>query len=103
MKISEWIRHFWHELYYLLVSERGEKFALKCKEAVHQIDLAQPQKPLDQIRLNLHLSLCQACQNYFDLSTALRKSVRILIKKNENPDRLAVLNEQLMSKYSKKT
>lgn len=79
---------------------------MTCKDATEKIDLKDRGLSLfTRFRLWLHLSLCQACANYHELSLALGKAVRDYAKTLGKPDGTQVdverINDQLVKKYSK--
>ena len=96
MKFTERLRHYWHELYNFPNSNHANHFAMSCLETAEKLDLGQ-----GGFRLRLHLSLCQACHNYYAAARALRAAVRKLIKNSEDSDLLAKLNQALLKKHSK--
>lgn len=103
MKIGKKLRSIWHNIYYTMTFRKGREFAMRCKDVVHQIDLRNENQPgLQKFRINLHLSLCQACKNYSDASLAIRQAVRNAVKLQEQPERLEKLNNNLLKKYSEK-
>ncbi len=101
MKTSHKLRKFWHDLFYRLTLKKGRDFALKCQNVTADIDLKRKPKNLSgYFRFRLHLSLCQACKNYYDLSQVLGKAVR----KSQSKPLAGVehINEALLQKYGKK-
>jgi hypothetical protein len=102
-KWREKLRHHWHEVYYSSVSEKGTEFAMRCKDAVEDIDMGTTSLSwIRRARLRLHLSLCQACHNYFKSSQALRRAMKDLIRNNNRPRQIRRLNKELIQKFSKK-
>lgn len=102
MNIKKRIRHYWHDLYYAVSPDKGVDFAMKCKDAAEMIDLKKiPADFLGKARFYLHLSLCQACSNYFEASRALKQAVQNLVGKNE-ANHIKKLNEDLLKKHAKK-
>ncbi len=67
-----WLRKIWHDFYYYFAAKKAVAFALTCQETVKAIDLSQKKS----IRMNLHLSLCQACSNYLTSSVWLSEHLR---------------------------
>lgn len=103
MSLKEKLRYYWHETYYAVVSERGIEFAMSCKDVTERIDLGNmPTSFVDRLRFRLHLSLCQACLNYSNMSKALRRAVRELMKLGESPFNMEKLNQQLLKKFGRK-
>lgn len=95
------LRHYWHEIYYFFASEKAIEFAMHCKDVAEKIDLQGPTASWTQdFRLRLHLSLCQACKNYFDISVALKQAVRELIKDSAYSGSVKILNQELLKKFT---
>jgi hypothetical protein len=103
MKLSHRIRHYWHELYYFLATPRGVHFAMNCKDVTEKIDLHEmPAGFWGRFRFWLHISFCQACKNYLDLSQALRRAIRGYTKIQNYKVDLNRLTQSLLQKYSAK-
>jgi hypothetical protein len=103
MRILDKLRHSWHDLYYSIAPEGGVKFAMNCKEATAHIDLGTHQDTRwARLRLKLHLSLCQACKNYSDLSNALKKAIVGFAHASALPLDLDQMNQNLLKKYARK-
>lgn len=101
MKLSQKIRKIWHDWFYKDASKERFEFALRCQDVTSGIDLHEKPKTLSgHFRFWLHLSLCQACKNYYDMSKALGGAV----KKREpmNPSKIQNLNTSLIEKYGAK-
>jgi hypothetical protein len=100
MKIGQKIRNIWHDVYYRNASKQRQTFALKCQDVTWTIDLRQkPTTIIDHFRFLLHLSLCQACKNYFDVSKALSNGL-----KNRRPSpviNIDKINISLLEKYGR--
>jgi hypothetical protein len=95
------LRHYWHHLYYAFSSRSGVEFAMRCKDVTEIVDLGKrPTTLIGRLRFRLHLSLCQACQNYFDTTQTLKEALRSFINKNKVPVQMDRLNEDLMKKYA---
>ena len=102
MRLTEKIRHYWHDLYYYFASDRGVEFAMRCKDIAEQVDVKNPQATFtDRIRFNFHISLCQGCKNYLDTTKALRQAVQKAVLNAEKPARLKKLNKDLLTKHLK--
>lgn len=102
-KLNKKIRHYWHDLYYYFASKKGVDFAMTCQDATAKIDLSdQAKTTTDKARVKLHLSLCQACNNYHTFSQVLRRALRKITatQKSKRSD-LEKLNHDLLKKYSK--
>jgi hypothetical protein len=100
MKFTKKIQKIWHDLYYKVVSEKGVRFALTCQQTAEHVDMGESKSSQKRIRFLLHISLCQGCKNYLVLSKALKKAIKLAIARNENPDRLESLNQELLNKYA---
>ena len=103
MKLGHKLRHYWHEVYFSIFSESGVDFAVRCKDVTAHIDLRdRPKGVLGQFRFWLHLSLCQACDNYMKFSLVLGEKLREYSKLLNIKSDLDQLNKSLLEKYSKK-
>ncbi len=101
MGFKEKIRHYWHDFYYDAASPKAIQFAMRCQHVAEIIDLApKNMKLMDRFRFRLHLSLCQACANYYDISRALKKAILELIKIEKNDARVELLNRNLLVKHA---
>lgn len=102
MKITQLLRKYWHDIYYSLNPKARVHFALRCKDAAEKIDLGTNKKtPLDSVRLQLHLSLCQACKNYDESSSYLKKMIRKFIQREDK--NLDQLNQDLLKKFTSRS
>lgn len=102
MKIADQIRHYWHDIYYAFVSERGVRYAMTCKDFAEQVDVGVSKTPQGKLRFYLHKSLCQGCSNYSDLTKALKMAIRKVVTEKEKNARMVQLNQDLVQKFSKK-
>jgi hypothetical protein len=101
MNIKERVRHYWHELYYKMASPAGVEFALRCKDVVEQIDLSDPPITWRKwFRIRLHLSFCQACNNYLRASQTLGRAVCETLKNSEAGFDVEKVNQELLKKYA---
>ncbi len=101
MTLGQHIRKYWHDLYYYLTGRVGVKFALRCQEVAEEIDLKKTKNlSVKQFRIQLHLSICQACKNYLDTSKVLNKTVRKLVKTNQKQVNIEKLNTDLLEKFA---
>lgn len=99
MKINKKIRNVWHAFFYKSASPRGIEFALSCQNVTSDIDLhRKPSTLMGYLRFWLHLSLCQACKNYYDFSKVL--SVAVKRKSRAQLTDLSKLNDSLLKKYA---
>jgi hypothetical protein len=101
MKFSQKLRQIWHDAFYKNASKERVEFALKCQDVTARIDLHEKPTSLNGLfRFWLHLSLCRACKNYFDLSKVLSKA----IKKSPPPSvtNLEKINNSLLERYGQK-
>ena len=90
-----------NDLYYFLTGRIGIIFALRCKEVAEEIDFSQSKiLSLKRFRIQLHLSVCQACKNYSDTGKVLNKAIQKLIKKNEKQINMQKLNADLLEKFA---
>ena len=101
MKVNRKLRQLWHDIYYKLASQKGVEFAMKCKDAAEIVDLGSaPLSWSARLRLRLHLSLCQACQNYFETTQVLKKAMNDFIDQNKKSVPIDNLNKTLMAQYA---
>ena len=100
-RFKKLIRHYWHDGYYFFVSDKGVDFAMTCREATEKIDLQDLSKSItEKTRVRLHVSLCQACNNYFKFSSSLRSAVKkIVSSKQHTKTELDKLNDDLLQKF----
>lgn len=72
MNFRKKIRLIWHTIYYRFSGPKGVDFALMCRDVAYHIDHSpKPNSFVHQFRFWLHISLCQACKNYYDYSNFL--------------------------------
>ena len=100
MKLSFKIRKIWHDFFYRSANKKVIKFARSCQNVTADIDLQHiPIGVAGHFRFWLHLSLCQACKNYYDVSRAFSKALR------KNPQQLDInvesLNQILLNRHSR--
>ena len=101
MKFSKKIRRLWHDVFYRNSSGNRLEFAMRCRDVTAVIDLRAPPKGISgKFRFGLHLSLCQACKNYDDLSTAFSKAIK-RSPPPSSPDSDSI-NRKLLEKYGRK-
>ena len=102
MKLSQKIRKIWYDAFYTNASKERVEFALRCQDVTSNIDLHEKPTTLSgHFRFWLHLSLCQSCRNYYELSKALGKA----IKRNpeaESTGKVEQINKVLLEKYGRK-
>ena len=94
--------NLWHDLYYKFTGIWGDKFALTCKEATEQVNVAAPGNFVLWFRVRLHISLCQACRFYARVSRALGQALQKLMQESEEVD-LEGMNRDLLKKYSRES
>lgn len=100
MNLREKIRHCWHQIYYSIESDEMVEFAMKCQHVAELIDLKPKHSRIKNLlRFYLHLSLCQACSNYFHATKALKKAAILLVKRNTV--QLDQLNKELIKKHAR--
>ena len=101
MKFGQKILQIWHGVFYKNASKERVEFALKCQDVTAGIDLHEkPSSIKGHFRYWLHLSLCQACKNYYDLSKVLSNAV-----KKTPPTSIPnfeTINKTLVEKYAQK-
>lgn len=96
------IRRWWHDLYYWVTGNKGARFALTCREAVEQVNWPEARGvALKRFRLKLHLSLCQACHNYFEMSRQLGRAFRTMVRGSDRHVDLERLNQDLLRRFGK--
>lgn len=101
MKLGQKIRKIWYDWFYKNATKERFEFALRCQDVTAGIDLHERPKTLKgQFRFWLHLSLCQACKNYYDVSKALGGAVRK--RKPVEPIKIKEMNNELLEKYGAK-
>ncbi len=75
------IRFVWHDLYYSVSGDHGADFAMTCEEASKYTDLGLSKTSLKQkIRYRLHISICQICKNYGELTQILKNKIKRIQK-----------------------
>lgn len=100
MRWGEKLRHAWHNIYYKFAGEKATEFALRCQHVAEQVDLrSTTRNELDTFRFYLHLSVCQACTNYYKMSRGLNQALKKVLKK-ETQSRLTQINSELLRKHS---
>jgi len=99
MKLNHKLRQIWHDIYYHNSPKEFSEFAMRCRDVSSDIDLHKRSNTLiGRFRFWLHLSLCQACKNYYDLSKTLSKAVRE--KSKVSTFQVDDLNKQLLKKHA---
>lgn len=103
-KLRKKIRHYWHNIYFAITADKGADFAMTCKEVTEEIDLpSSDSNSLQKARVKLHVSLCQACHNYYSFSQILKKLTRkFFISQKLDEKKIEQLNRKLLNKYQKK-
>jgi hypothetical protein len=100
MKFKNFLRRIWHDVFYLLTPGFGVKFALRCKDVTEMIDLGLlPSQSHNRLRYRLHLSLCQACDNYFKITRVLNRAAIEMVSKSYSGTDYEKLNRKLLEKY----
>lgn len=100
MTFTKKLRKIGHDLYYKNATASRLEYALKCQDVTAKIDLhKKPESFSGFFRFWFHLSLCQACKNYYDVSQILS----LLIKKNVSKSLTPIqeINKKLLTKYAK--
>jgi hypothetical protein len=89
-------------MFYHSATEGRIDFAMRCQHVAEAVDVGvKPPNLKNYFRFYLHLSLCQACKNYFDVSRTLRRAVLQMVRKNHRPAEIERLNKELLAKYSR--
>ncbi len=102
MKLGKKLSEVWHDIYYHFAGNRGVDFAMKCKDVAHQIDLPEKGKSIkERFRFLLHLTMCEACRNYYSFSKFLRLKVRELLGKNSVAQDIDNTSRKLMAALNK--
>ncbi len=97
------LKRIWHDIYYVITYPWGMRLAMTCQHATALIDHGgHPKNKFERLRLLLHLSLCQACSFYNEVSHALKKLITQLVKKTEGKIDFTKFNQELIEKYRKK-
>ena len=101
-RLEKIIRYYWHDIYYFFASEKGIDFAMTCRDATEKIDLSDQSKTArEKMRLKLHVSLCQACNNYYKFSHLLKTVTKKASElPSESKKRLENLNKDLLKKFT---
>lgn len=74
---------------------------MKCKDVAEIVDLGSSQLSwAGKFRLRLHLSLCQACENYYETTLVLKKAMNDFINQNQKTVQIEKLNDSLLAKYA---
>ena len=95
MRPGQWLRKIWHDIYYAVSGAAGDALALTCREATLATDVA----PTNRFRYWLHLSVCQACQNYYDFSAFLNKNRNASDFKQMSPEEIKDFNRKLLASF----
>ena len=98
MKIGQRFRQIWHDVFYAVLKSRGDDLALTCREATLQTDTkAGPHG----WRYLLHLSVCQACKNYYEFSDFLSRKMKTQKFQVMKPEALEQFNKNLYIRIKK--
>ena len=102
-QIKKKLRHFWHELFERFAPPALDEFSMNCKHVVEQIDAVDANATWVQwFRLQLHLSLCEACSYYLKATRALRRLVSEMSQASfQGHGGLEQLNKDLLVKYAR--
>lgn len=98
MRLTQRLRHYWHEIYYFLAPEAAVRWALKCRDVTARMDIEG--RKTGGFRFWLHLSLCQACKNYFEVSEALARAAREYSTKAAAEIPLDAFNQRLIETHT---
>ena len=100
MNIKKKLRHYWHDLYYFLASDEAVEFAMRCQHVAEKVDIENTEASLkDRFRFYLHLSVCQACSNYANLSGVLKRAILKVVSQPRSTQ-LDQLNQRLIVKHA---
>lgn len=104
MKVGESVRKIWHDVFVALNSKKLFRFADTCQNVVTGIDLNEkPRSFVENARFKFHLSMCQACMNYYRFSKSLSsevKKISPLTPPSKHSD-LESLQKRLMAEMAK--
>ena len=73
---------------------------MRCEHVAEIVDLGKPLGLKDRVRFLLHLSLCQACKNYFDATKAIKAAIKNLVLNRPQSLDLSKLNRELLKKHA---
>lgn len=103
MKLGESVRKIWHDIFVGLNNKKLFRLADTCQNVVTGIDLNDKERTLlETARFRLHLSMCQACMNYYRFSKSLSGQVKksSLAPPTKSMD-LEALQKRLMAEMAK--
>lgn len=104
MTIEKKLRHIWHEVFVKFNNKKLFQFADTCQNVVVSIDLddKKPKSFLAKTRFKFHLSMCQACMNYYKFSQSLSKGMKTVKPKIQSPksSELEALQKRLMAELA---
>ncbi len=73
---------------------------MRCQAVTERYDLGQQSETLsERVRIQLHLSLCQACKDYALMSQALGTAVRKASVRADDKPNLDKLNDALLNRF----
>jgi len=103
MSLVKKTRKLWHDLYYRFAGKRGVNFALRCRDATEIADLGIGSIGIGgKIRFRLHLSLCDACAQYQQVSKVLGGALRGYAAGRPKLPDIDKVNQDLLKKFSSK-
>ena len=93
MSFGKLARKIWHDCYYAVGGKTAERLALTCREATDKTNHGD----LKGFRYWLHISVCQACKNYYSFSAFLRRQgPRFRVSAAE----ITQLNKRLLKRFT---
>jgi hypothetical protein len=104
LKVGEKVRKIWHDVFVGMNNKRLFLFADTCKNVVTRIDLDEKERSFfEATRFRFHLSMCQACMNYYRFSRSLSNEVKKLspLTKPHKHSDLDSLQKRLMAEMVK--
>ena len=100
MNLKNKMRRYWHDLYYFLATDEAVEFAMRCQPVAEIVDLENKHASLkDRFRFYLHLSVCQACANYSNLSRVLKRAI-VKVVSQSRATQIDQLNQRLIAKHA---
>lgn len=103
MSIGKKVRQLWHDVFVGLNNRHLFRFADTCRNVVTSIDLDEKERDLtSQVRFAFHLSMCQACMNYYRFSKTLARELKLNSAANPLPDnfQLESLQKRLNAEFA---
>lgn len=103
MRLTKKIRRIWHDVYYALTGDSGVDFALRCREVAEIVDQGDEKLNFKRkVQFYLHLSVCQACKNYYEFAKFLKQKIQKLLNQRRPQHEIDELNKKLVDEFKKK-